>query len=171
MVMKRFYSELGKLLYALISINEEISNEEKKKIIESFREEMFSLEHHNDAFGQNVSNYVITEFEFLDEQSADINSSYESFIDYIKEHNTAINQDLKKIILDSARKVVKLGAENNEKGRKMFNELRAILATFRPIKRPRKKISAVRISISEKQKIKPRNLLPLKEEKKNSPND
>ena len=154
MVMKRFYSELGKLLYAIASVDKEISAEEKQKVLERVKNDLLPQERHSDVYGENVVSYLMAEFDFLDEQIADPQASYDSFIEYVKEHQSAITPELKKIILESARKVALSGLGTREEERKLFNRLRAFLATIRPLKRPRTKISPVRIMVEKKKKLK-----------------
>jgi hypothetical protein len=152
MVMKRFYSELGKLLYALSYTDSEISEVEKQKIFDSVRKDLLPKEEHNDLYGENLVSYVFAEFDFLEEQMAEAKASYESFIDYIREHQTAISQNLKTIILETARKVAVSGNGKREEERKLFNNLRSVLATIRPLKRPRKVMPPVRITAEETKK-------------------
>lgn len=158
MVMKRFYSELGKLLYAFAASDNSITIEEKQKIFESVRKDLLPKEKHNDAFGENLVSYILAEFDFLDEQVADSKSSFESFIDYVRDHQSAITPELKAIISGIARKTALSGAGKREEERRMLNQLRSVLAAIRPLKRPRKTALPVRITVPAGRKLKSKSV-------------
>lgn len=89
---QRFYSELGKLIYAASSIQGLIPSEEKNKLISSINDMLIPMEKHRDQFGENVVSYVIAELDFLDEQAADPMASFDSFLDFIEQHYTGVDQ-------------------------------------------------------------------------------
>lgn len=100
---KDFYAELGKLLYAVAGIDTVVSAIEKQRLRDIIKKELVPAEVHTDAFGTDSAYYAEMEFDFLDEQIADPEAAFESFIDFMKEHSTAFDSNLKKKVL----KVVK----------------------------------------------------------------
>ncbi len=51
MLYKKFYSELGKLLYAVAEIDGIITNKEKKALLEIVKKELVPADNHIDKFG------------------------------------------------------------------------------------------------------------------------
>jgi hypothetical protein len=83
---KRFYSELGKLLYAVADVDKVITPEEKKELQEMVRNELVPAEKHTDEFGTSAAHYAEIEFDFLEEQIIDSQTALQSFLDYVDDH-------------------------------------------------------------------------------------
>ena len=71
MLYKNFYSELGKLLYAVADIDGVITQAEKKALHEIVKKELVPAEKHTDEFGTDAAYYAEIEFEYLDEEQMD----------------------------------------------------------------------------------------------------
>ncbi len=93
---KDFYAELGKLLYAVAGIDKTVSETEKKRLQNIIKEELAPKEVHTDAFGSDTAYYDEMEFEFLDDQIAEPEAAFESFIEFMDEHHTVFDTKLKK---------------------------------------------------------------------------
>jgi hypothetical protein len=87
----RFYSEIGKLLYAISVIDHKIELKERQRLRELIREAL-KKNLVKDQFGTPVANYIEIEFEFLEEQIYDPEDALQSFLDYIEEHYSAITK-------------------------------------------------------------------------------
>lgn len=87
----QFYSEIGKLLYAVSVIDHKIELKERQRMQELIQETIKKT-HANDQFGTPVANYIEIEFEFLEEQIYDAEDALQSFLDYIEEHYSAITK-------------------------------------------------------------------------------
>lgn len=102
---KNFYSELGKLLYAVAMADGEISKSEAEAIHKAVKDELVPQESHTDEFGTDAAHFTEIEFEIMDQTMADPEEAFNSFISYVEEHHTAFDDRLKTITLDVARKV------------------------------------------------------------------
>lgn len=102
MKYNRFYSEVGKLLYSISSIDGKIDLNEKLALHNIVENEFIKKITEKDQFGTLVGYYPEIEFEFLEEELVDPADALDSFIDYINEHHTAF----KKNELEICRKVI-----------------------------------------------------------------
>lgn len=124
MVYKKFYSELGKLLYAIADIDHVITPQEKRVLQNIVQKELAPVEQHQDSFGADVAYFTEIEFDFLDEQIADAESAFESFIDFIEDHHTAFDSNLKKVSLHIAKELANAYKGTNRKEKKLIEILR-----------------------------------------------
>lgn len=122
MTYKDFYSELGKLLYAISDIDGTISKEEKKKLQEIIKNELVAEESHTDAFGTNAAFYSEIEFEFLDENIADAAAAFESFIDFVEYHHTAFDERMKKTSLHVMKELANVYYGTNKKEKQLIQK-------------------------------------------------
>lgn len=124
MIYKKFYSELGKLLYAIADIDHVITSKERKVLQNIVQTELAPVEQHKDSFGTDVAYFTEIEFDFLDEQIADAESAFESFIDFIEDHHTAFDSNLKKVGLHIAKELANAYKGTNRKEKRLIEILR-----------------------------------------------
>ena len=127
MIYREFYSELGKLLYAVADIDGMISKAEKKKLQEIVEKELAPMEKRKDKFGTNVSSYSETEFEILDEEIGDAEAAFESFINFTEEHRTAFDAKLKMVCLRVAKELAAAYQGTNKKEKELIGRLKKTL--------------------------------------------
>ena len=106
MIYKNFYSEVGKLLYALAKADGQISAEEINEIHQLVLKDLVPLEDSSDEFGTDSAYYVEMEFDFLNENSYDRDVAFDSFISYVEDHYTAFDERLKTAIMDVAETLI-----------------------------------------------------------------
>ena len=123
MLYKEFYAELGKLLYAVADIDHMITSEEKKKLQDVVKKELVPQEMHIDAFGTDVAYYAEMEFDFLDEQIGDAEAAFDSFIDFVKDHHTAFDEQMKKTALSIAKELAAAYHGTNKKEKVLIEKL------------------------------------------------
>ena len=123
MKYKEFYAELGKLLYAVADIDKVITPVEKKKLQDIIKKELVPNEVHTDAFGTHAAYYTEMEFDFLDEEIADASAAFESFIDFVKEHHTAFDSQMKKTVLKVVKELAAAYHGTNKKERELIVKL------------------------------------------------
>lgn len=127
---KDFYAELGKVLYAVADIDKVITPEEKKKLQDIVKNELAPKEVHTDAFGTDVAYYTEMEFDFLDDQIADSAAAFDSFIDFVQEHHTAFNPQMKKTVLKVVKEIAAayhgINKKENQVVEKLIKELKRI---------------------------------------------
>lgn len=102
---KRFYKELGKLLYAVAASDGKIQNQEVDRIRKLVREELAPAEGSRDQFGTDNAYYAEFEFETLADQGFPSADAYHSFLGYLKEYESKIDPDMKALSLRAAQQV------------------------------------------------------------------
>lgn len=131
MEYKEFYSELGKLLYAVADIDHVITQKEKTALQNIVKKELVPAEAHTDAFGTDVAYYTEMEFDIMDEEIADSESAFNSFIDFVEDHHTAIDERMKKTGLHIANEIARAYRGTNKKEKALIDKL---IAKFKKIK-------------------------------------
>lgn len=124
MLYKEFYSELGKLLYAIADIDGLITLKEKKVLLEIVKKELVPSEYHKDEFGTDAAYYSEIEFDFMDERILDSEAAFESFIDFIEEHHSAFDEKMKKACLHVVNKLAAAYHGINKKEQTLIKKLK-----------------------------------------------
>lgn len=124
MIYEKFYSELGKLLYAIADIDHVITPQEKKVLQDIVKKELVPAEQHTDQFGTDAAYFTEIEFDFLDEEISDSEAAFESFIDFIDEHHTAFDENLKKVSLHITKELANAYGGTNKKEKKLIDALK-----------------------------------------------
>ncbi len=91
---KQFYAELGKMLYAVADIDGKIAPAEKRKLRELVKKELVPAENHLDEFGTDAAYFTEIEFDYLEESISDPADAFESFLQYMEDHQTALDHHL-----------------------------------------------------------------------------
>jgi hypothetical protein len=130
MIYRKFYSELGKLVYAVTVMDGTAGVIDKKRLMDSAMEILTPLEKHKDAFGENVISYVLAEFDFLEEQSADPYACFDSFLDYMEQHFTGADETMLKVMRLVYATVSRVTDKVNNKGRKLLKRFAVLLQKF-----------------------------------------
>lgn len=131
MLYKQFYSELGKLLYAVADIDGIITPRERKVLQEIVRKELMPTEKHLDEFGTNTAVYAEIEFDFLQDEQADAEAAFESFINFVEDHHTAFDKRMRRICMHVAKKLADEYYGTNKKEELLVKKLKQ---TFEKIK-------------------------------------
>lgn len=130
MIFQNFYQELGKLLYAVAKADGTVSKKEVKAMHESVILDIVPLEDSTDEFGTDAAHYVEMQFETLEVNDADPDECFQSFVDYVKDHHTAFNDELKQLIIKVSDKVASSYYGTNSKEQKLLKELREKLKSI-----------------------------------------
>lgn len=121
---KRFYSELGKLLYAVADVDKVINQNEKKALYEMVRNQLVPAEKHTDSFGTDAAWYTEIEFDYLDEAIIDSETAFESFIEFIEEHRRLIDEPMRKMCIRLAEKLADAYYGTNKKEHELLAKLK-----------------------------------------------
>jgi hypothetical protein len=121
---KEFYSELGKLLYAVADIDGVITQKEKVKLHEIVRKELVPSEPHTDEFGTDVAYYSEIEFDILDAETGDTEAAFNSFTNFVEEHHTAFDDKMIAVCLRVARELAAAYRGTNKKEKVLVDKLR-----------------------------------------------
>ncbi|HWB62726.1 MAG TPA: hypothetical protein VG603_04375 [Chitinophagales bacterium] len=95
MFYRQYYSELGKLLYALAHADGKIGEKEKAALKELVRTELVPKEKHNDTFGTDAAYYAEIEFDILEDSEPDVDAAFDSFLFFIENHHTAVTTEMR----------------------------------------------------------------------------
>lgn len=139
MKYKDFYSELGKLLYAVADIDHVITQKEKKTLYDIVKNELVPSERHTDQFNTDVAFYTEMEFDFLDESIGDTEAAFNSFIDFVEDHHTAFDERMKKVSLHVAKELAQAYHGTNKKEKVLIDKLKEKLNKIE-IKKVKKKL-------------------------------
>lgn len=124
MINETFYAELGKLLYAMAYVDGLISPAEKRKLQDIVKNELTLSESHIDQYGTNVAYYTEIEFDFLDEEMADSEAAFDSFINFMETHHTAFDDSLKTVCLHVINQLASVYKGINSKEKQLLNKLK-----------------------------------------------
>ncbi|MCE9537735.1 MAG: hypothetical protein K8R85_00740 [Bacteroidetes bacterium] len=139
MKYKDFYSELGKLLYAVADIDHVITQKEKKALYDIVKNELVPSERHTDQFNTDVAFYTEMEFEFMDESIGDSADAFNSFIDFVEDHHTAFDERMKKISLRVVKELAQAYYGTNKKEKDLIDTLKERLNKIE-VKKDKKKL-------------------------------
>jgi uncharacterized tellurite resistance protein B-like protein len=125
MLYQELYSEIGKLLYAVADVDGVISEVEKEAIYEIVKKELVPVDAHKDEYGTDAAYYAEFEFEFLEEgKTMDVETAFNSFIDFVEDHKTALRPEIKNICVHVAEKVAKAYHDSNLKEAELIEKLK-----------------------------------------------
>jgi hypothetical protein len=93
-----FYTELGKLLYAVAKADGKVGAKEFEAMKTVVQKELLPMEDSRDQFGTDNAYYAEMEFEYLEENFGDPDVAFDSFIDFVETHKTAITLPMKEMV-------------------------------------------------------------------------
>jgi len=94
-----FYTQLGKLAYAVAMADGTVQQEEIDKFRDDIKELLLPLESGADEFG--IDNAFFSEFEFksLMDKKIGVEETFESFLNFIDKNKESIDDNLKEVCL------------------------------------------------------------------------
>ncbi len=122
-----FYSELGKLLYAVADADGVVSKVEKENLYDMVRTRLAHKEIHTDEFGTNDVWYSVFEFEIAEDQSLTSMDAFQSFSEYLEANRDRIDQDTRQLCLLLADRLAESYRHSNRKEREMVQRIRELL--------------------------------------------
>ena len=111
-----FYSELGKLMYAIAKADGKVGNEEYNTLKKIVREELLPLEKSTDEYGTDNAFYTEMEFDYLEDNYGDPILAFNSFIDYVEAHKSTFNEKIVNLIKRISSRIAssEFGIDANE---------------------------------------------------------
>lgn len=124
MDQKKFYSELGRLLYAIAAVDGRIHAKEAATMKRVVTEQLVPQEAAQDHFGTDHA--YITEFEFdiQVELGSSPEEAFDSFAIYLSQHKERLCAEQKELILRAADVVAHAFHGVNAKEMRMLSELK-----------------------------------------------
>ncbi len=104
-----------------------ITPEEKAEMQERLRKDIVPVEKHKDAFGTNTAFYAEMEFDFLDSEISDAETTFQSFLDFMEEHATAIDDKMKTTCLYLSDRIANAYHGTNKKEKILIEKLKICL--------------------------------------------
>jgi len=123
MKYKDFYTELGKLLYAIAKADGKVGHKEFESMKLIVKRELVPLESHNDEFGTDLAYYTEMEFDYLEENFGDAQSAFDSFIDFVDLHHSAISPDLSTLVKNISTRIANSEFGINKKEKAYLDKL------------------------------------------------
>lgn len=140
MIYREFYRELGNLLYAMARADGKINNKEVDELRKLVKEELAANDETIDEFGSDLAYLTEFEFEFDDEMVQNSDEAYESFITFVKANDERINEHLRHIAYNTAKKIARAFRGKNKLEAAMLKNLKKGLGLENHAeKRPKKK--------------------------------
>ena len=133
MDIKIFYSELGKLLYAIADIDGVITKQERDELHNLISSRLTQREVHTDEFGTNDAWYAEFEFDVAEEQGMASEDAFDSFAYYMKEHRHTLDAPMKDICLLLADKLAGSFRHINHREKMMLQKLKEVLYSVQNI--------------------------------------
>jgi len=124
MIYKELYAEIGKLLYAVADVDGVITKQEKEKLQDIVKKELAPAEKHVDQEGTDVAFYTEFEFDFEDEQIAETETAFNSFIDFVEDHHTTFTEKMKNACLHMVEELATAYRGTNKKEKALIKTLR-----------------------------------------------
>lgn len=118
-----FYSELGKLLYAIAKADGRVGEKEYDALKTIVKEELLALEDSRDQYGTDNAYYTEMEFEFLEENYGDANTAFNSFLDFLQTHRSSFSPKLKLLTSRLSERIAKSEYGINQKEKKYLEKL------------------------------------------------
>ncbi len=127
MFYRQYYSELGKMLYAIANVDGVISEKEKDTLKQLVRKELAPSEKHTDKFGTDAAYYTEIEFDILEDTLQDSDAAFDSFIDFLESHHTAIDQHMRDATLKITKQLATIHHKPNKKVVELIKKLEKVL--------------------------------------------
>ena len=124
MVYKKFYAEVGKLLYAIASADGRVDEKEYRMLRDLVRKKLVPMEESTDVFGTDAAYYAEMEFDVLYDQIADAEPAFDSFIDYVEANYQAFDKHLKDVCKQLSSEIGHAYYGMNKKESAMLKELK-----------------------------------------------
>ncbi len=123
MFYRKYYSELGKLLYAIANSDGVITEKEKQEVKNLVRQELVPAERHTDKFGTDAAYYTEIEFDIMEETFQDVEAAFDSFISFVETHHTAIDHKMRAEALRITTHLVGLHSKKHKKEKALLKQL------------------------------------------------
>jgi len=127
MSTKLFYTELGKLLYAIANADANINQAEKESLTKLITERLLQKEKDIDRYGTNEAWFTQFSFDTSEETIESTENAFENFLDFVKEYKNELTEDELALCLKLSEHLADSYHHINKKENKILTELRTQL--------------------------------------------
>lgn len=124
---EEFYQKMGYLCYAVATADYVLTASEKRAIKKLVKESWLTFEGTNDSYGTDASYEIISVFDWLVEEKFSTEESYIVFEDFYQENIAMFDDDLKKMIIQTATEISAATGDCNKKELQLLNKLHDLL--------------------------------------------
>ena len=125
-----FYTELGKLLYAVAIADEKITKTERESITKMISERMLQKEKETDSFNTNEAWYTKFSFDTAEESGLTREEALNNFLDFVKMYKNDFTETELSLCLKLADTLATSYHHINKQENKLLIELRSHLITL-----------------------------------------
>lgn len=124
MTNRKFYIELGKLIYAIAAVDGKIKPKEVVELKKIIREDLVPIEDGHDKYGTDNAYFAEFEFDLLVEKGTKPDAAFKSFLAYVKENEKHINAEMRSKAVSVAEKIAISYKGINQSEKKILDDLR-----------------------------------------------
>ena len=125
-----FYTELGKLLYAVAIADDKITKSEKESITKMISERMLQKEKETDGFNTNEAWYTKFSFDTAEESGLSEEEALNNFLDFVKIYKKELTESELSLCLKLADTLAETYHHINKKENTVLAELRSHLISL-----------------------------------------
>lgn len=131
MLSKNFYTEFGKVVYAMAMADGEIQEEERAVLYKTVREELAPLENLTDEFGTDLAFYTLFSFEQEDEIAHDtVEDAFSYFIDYLHLRNFKMTTKARNACINILKRMASSYGRTTKKEEALIDKLELEMDKF-----------------------------------------
>lgn len=124
-IIKQFYKELGKLLYAVAMSDKKIQKKEVKALYDFVSKDLALSEPSSDSSGMNKAYYTTFEFEEYANNHVSIQQAHDSFMNFLDSHVTEIAPELIDRSIQAIEKVASSFRQVNKSERAIVDKIKS----------------------------------------------
>lgn len=121
------YQNLGKLFYAIAMADKKVVPEEVEKLKEDVRKYWLSVDEIEDDFGTDAAYQIEIVFDWLQQEEKESGVYFEEFVDFLKEHPSKFNDQIKQLIWRTADDIAFSFAGKNKSELILLANLKTLL--------------------------------------------
>ncbi|MEZ4858169.1 MAG: hypothetical protein R2781_05105 [Flavobacteriaceae bacterium] len=123
----QFYQKLGELFFAIAAADKVIRKVEYETLHKIIAENWKHLDTLEDEFGVDAAYQIEIVFDWLDYESLDAASCFESFVSFYKEHPHLFSEKRKELILKTSHAIAEAFAGKNKSELILLGKLQLVL--------------------------------------------
>lgn len=127
MKSQKFYQSLGKLFYAIASVDKVVRKDEVEILKSLVKEKWLDLDDVEDEFGTDAAYQIEIVFDWLLDQEAGSASTFRDFQEFFKNQPNLFSPKAKKMILETSESIAAAFSGKNKDEEQFLNDLKSLL--------------------------------------------